>query len=100
MLEDTIRALSHSHGFAAVGSDGDLGVVERPVFPPSSPRADYLIVRTQRPGCRVRRPVIAVGLVEAVDSEDRVVRFRATVQELEHLPESLPLTSLLRSGWH
>lgn len=91
-----MRALSQSHGFAAVGSDGELGVVETPVFPPSSPRADFLIVRTQRPGRRTRRPVIAVALVESVDARARVVRFRGTVQELEHLPESLPLASLLR----
>ena len=94
-----MRALAHSHGFTAVGSDGELGIVETPVFPPSSPRADFLIVRTQRPGRRVRRPVIAVGLVESVDSVARIVRLRGTVEELEHLPESLPLASLLRSSW-
>jgi hypothetical protein len=99
MHEDITRMLSHSHGFAAVGSDGTLGIVETPVFPPSSSRADFLIVRTQRPGCRSRRPLISVALVESVDPAARVVRFQGTVQELEHLPESLPLASLLRPSW-
>lgn len=97
--ESLLRALSRSHGFAAFGSDGELGIVETPIFPPSSSRADFLLVRTKRPGRRPRRPVIAVALVHSVDSAARVVRFRATVDELEHLPETLPLASLLRPSW-
>jgi hypothetical protein len=96
MHDETFRALTRSHGFAALASDGKLGIVETPVFPPSVARPDYVIVRTQVPGRRSRRPVITVALVESVDTVARVVRFRGTVRELERLPQSLPVANLIR----
>jgi hypothetical protein len=39
----------------------------------------------------VRRPVLAVALVEHVDSRRRLVRIRGTKGQIERLPEQLPL---------
>jgi hypothetical protein len=96
MTDAIRRSLSRCHGFAAVGADGPLGRVDTPVFPPRSPVPDFLIVRTNRAGRRSRRPVIPVARVAAVDEATRVVVLSGTVDELEHLPEYLPLASLVR----
>jgi hypothetical protein len=87
------RALAHCHGFLAVATDGQLGEIETPLFPPDWREPDYLIVRTtQEHNHRLRRPVIPTGLVEEVDEERKVLHLRGTVRQLAHMPESVPLT--------
>ena len=83
-------ALSFCSGFDAVAEDGEVGVVETPLFPPSGDEPDFLIVRTGGP-LRHRRPVVAVALVVSVDAAERVVRLQGSKQEIEQLPEHLPL---------
>ena len=87
------RALAHCHGFVAVASDGQLGEIETPLFPPDWREPDYLIVRTMRDdNHRLRRPVIPIGLVDEVDEERKMLYLRGTVRQLAHMPESVPLT--------
>ena len=83
-------ALAFCSGFEAEAADGPVGVVETPLFPPSGDAPDFLILRTGGP-LRHRRPVVAIALVEDVDPTARVVRFHGSKQEIERLPEHLPL---------
>lgn len=86
-------ALARSHGFLAVAADGQLGEIETPLFPPDWREPDYLIVKTiTLANQRLRRPVLPVSLVEAVDQEQKVVYLRGAVKQLAHMPETLPLT--------
>ena len=83
-------ALAFCSGFDVVADDGHVGVVETPLFPPSGDEPDFLIVRTGGP-LRHRRPVVAIALVDSVDPTERVVRLQGSKDEIEHLPEHLPL---------
>jgi hypothetical protein len=83
-------ALSFCAGFDVLAEDGPVGVVETPLFPPSGDEPDFLIVRAGGP-LRHRRPVVAIALVAGVDPTARVVRLQGSRQEIEHLPEHLPL---------
>lgn len=84
---DTLLALSS--GFAVEATDGVVGVVETPLFPPDETTPDFLVVRVGR--LHPRRPVIAAALVESVDPHARVVRVRGTRTDIAELPEHLPL---------
>jgi hypothetical protein len=84
------EALASCNGYVVEASDGLVGEVETPLFPPDRSQPDYLVLRIGGP-VRVRRPVIAVGLVEEVDSGQRLVRVRGTKGQIESLPEHLPL---------
>jgi hypothetical protein len=84
------QALAHCHGYTVVASDGPVGEVETPLFPPHADQPDYLIIRVARRNGQ-RRPVVPTGLVAHVDSGLRVVRLRETRREIIHLPEYLPL---------
>jgi hypothetical protein len=79
-------ALSCSHGYVVVADNGPLGVVETPLFPPGRDEPDYLVVR-QASGAR--HPVVPVSLVES--AEPGLVRLAASVEEIDRLPEDLPL---------
>ena len=81
--------LSLSSGFAVEASDGVVGIVETPLFPPDETTPDFLVVRVGR--LHPRRPVVAAALVEHVDPTARVVRVRGRCDEIERLPEHLPL---------
>ena len=85
-----IRQLGCCHGYAAVASDGPLGMVETPLFPPDTDVPDYLVVRIGAADAP-RFPVIAAAAVTSVDTRTREVRIDGTVAELERMPEHLPL---------
>lgn len=80
--------LARSHGYLVLASDGPVGVVETPLFPPDADEPDYLVVRRGR-RLRSRRPVVHVSLVRRF--EPGVVVLRATADEVDRLPENLPL---------
>ena len=84
--------LCRCHGYLAVAADGVCGVVETPLFPPGSGEPDYLIVKT---GGRIRPryPVVSMALVTAVDPERELVLLSASKDELQRLPERLPLAT-------
>ncbi len=81
--------LSLSGGFTVVASDGVVGVVETPLFPPDDTVPDFLVVRVGR--LKPRRPVVAAALVESVDPAGRIVHLRGRREEILRLPEHLPL---------
>lgn len=80
--------LARSHGFRVVGTDGPLGTVETPIFPSGAGEPDYLVLRRRRL-VRNRYPVVHASLVERV--EPGVVLLRASSEQIDELPESLPL---------
>ena len=86
--DDSILALSS--GFSVVASDGLVGVVETPLFPPDQTEPDFLVLRV---GDRLhqRRPVLPAALVERVDPHSRVVHVHGSRSTIAGLPEHLPL---------
>jgi hypothetical protein len=87
---DTETILALCSGFTVEASDGAVGVVETPIFPPDEATPDFLVLRT---GGRLnpRHPVLATALVESIDPRGRVVRVRGSRAEILGLPEHLPL---------
>lgn len=90
--EDSGRLLAGCHGYVVAASDGLLGEVETPVFPPDSPEPDYLVVRVGTAG-HSRLPVIPVGLIQEINADRRLVRIRGGREELAQLPENLPVVA-------
>jgi hypothetical protein len=86
---DIETLLSLSSGFAVEASDGEVGVVETPLFPPDDTVPDFLVLRVGR--LNPRWPILASALVERVDVDARVVHVRARRDEIARLPEHLPL---------
>jgi hypothetical protein len=84
--------LSLCCGYRVHADDGELGVVETPLFPPDGSEPDFLVLRIAD-GAGARRPVVAAALVEAVDAERRVVRVHGLRADLALLPEHLPLAT-------
>ena len=84
---ETLLALSS--GFTVAADDGEVGVVETPLFPPDDTAPDFLVLRVGR--VHPRRPVLATALVESVDVARRLVRVHASRREILDLPEHLPL---------
>lgn len=87
----TDAVLALSSGFTVEASDGEVGVIETPLFPPAETTPDFLVVRVGR--VHPRRPVISAALVERVDPHARVVHVRGTRDEIAELPEHLPLAT-------
>jgi hypothetical protein len=87
-FDGTRSLLARSHGSLVVASDGLVGEVETPLFPPDADEPDYLLVNRQR-RLRSRRPVVPVALVRHVTPG--VVFLRATSDEVDRLPEHLPI---------
>ena len=85
---DIEALLSLSSGFVVEASDGAVGVVETPLFPPDDTAPDFLVVRVGR--LHPRRPILASALVERVDVTARVVHVRGRRDEIARLPEHLP----------
>jgi hypothetical protein len=83
-------ALASSAGFEVVASDGVLGVVETPLFPPDLAEPDFLVVRVTS-GAETLRPVVSAGLVSQVDTEHRRVSVSGPKGLLARLPEHLPI---------
>ena len=81
--------LSLSSGFTVEATDGVVGVVETPLFPPDATVPDFLVLRAGR--LHPRRPILAAALVESVDPAARVVHVRGRRDEILRLPEHLPL---------
>jgi hypothetical protein len=86
---DTDLLLALSGGFAVVADDGVVGVVETPLFPPDGTEPDFLVLRIGR--LHPRRPILSATLVEHVDRDARRVRVRGSRDDIERLPEHLPL---------
>jgi hypothetical protein len=87
-VDPTPTTLACSHGYLVVGCDGPLGVVETPLFPPEGDEPDYLVLR-RRKRLRASHPVVHVSLVHS--AEPGLVRLAATSDEVDRLPEGLPL---------
>lgn len=83
-------ALASCSGYRVEASDGVVGEVDTPLFPPDRSEPDYLILRAGNP-LGALRPVIAAALVDEVDALDRRVRVRGTRADIESLPGNLPL---------
>jgi hypothetical protein len=90
LAEREWEALAFCSGYSVEASDGRVGEVETPLFPPDRSEPDYLIVRAGSP-LRGRRPVVATIFVEEVDPARRLVCVRGTRDEIANLPEHLPL---------
>jgi hypothetical protein len=84
------NALATCNGFVVVASDGRVGEVEMPLFPPDSSEPDYLVLRADG-FLSLRRPLVATELIEAVDLRRRRIRVRGTKADIQSLPERLPL---------
>lgn len=84
------EALASCNGYFVQASDGRVGEVETPLFPPDRSEPDYLVLRIGG-ALGVRRPVLATALVEEVDPRRRVIRVHGTKGQIENLPEHLPL---------
>jgi hypothetical protein len=75
-----LGVLARCHGYPAVASDGPVGELETPLFPPGADEPDYLIIRLARV-LRPRMPVVWAGLVQDIDAERRLVFLDATREE-------------------
>jgi hypothetical protein len=84
------EALAYCGGFRVEASDGVIGEVETPLFPPDAAAPDYLVIRASGRG-RVHRPVVPTALVDRVDAVGRVVVLRGHWWDIARLPEHLPL---------
>jgi hypothetical protein len=84
------RALAACHGYQVAAADGLVGEVDTPLFPPDITEPDYLIVRVGG-RLRPRYPVVPTALVEEIAPERRLVLLRGMRNEIERLPENLPL---------
>jgi hypothetical protein len=84
------EALADCDGYAVEASDGQVGEVETPIFPPDRSEPDFLVLRVGR-FPRVRRPVVATVLVQRVDLRRGRIRVRGTREQIASLPVHLPL---------
>jgi N-acyl homoserine lactone hydrolase len=84
------EALASCTGYLVEASDGRVGEVEMPLFPPDRSDPDYLILRGDHP-LSLRRPLVAIELVKEVDPHQRRIRVRGTRREIQSLPKRLPL---------
>jgi hypothetical protein len=90
LTDHELELLASSSGYAVEASDGHVGEVETPLFPPDRSDPDYLVIRVGGTA-GLRRPVVATVLVEEVDDAHGLVRVRGTKDEIATLPEHLPL---------
>src|SRR3954447_22382641 len=96
--------LANSAGFDVLASDGLVGVVETPLFPPNAAEPDFLVVRVLQ-GSETRRPGLSTALVKCVPLERPAVCVRGAPHTLARgavcvrgpshtlvrLPERLPI---------
>jgi hypothetical protein len=87
---ETLQVLAASAGFRAVASDGPLGSVETPLFPPDAREPDFLVLRVYG-WARTRRPIVSTALVEEVDAESRTIRLSGRRRDIERMPEHVPI---------
>jgi hypothetical protein len=85
-------ALASCNDYLVEATDGEVGTVETPLFPPEGSDADYLVLRVAG-FSEARRRVVPAALVKDVDSRRRLVRLRVTKAELDRLPEDLPVAN-------
>jgi hypothetical protein len=88
--EDRRQLLGGTAGYRVTASDGWLGVVETPLFPPDAAEPDFLLLRVDG-WPRTRRPVVSVSRVEAVDVHHGTVHIRGRREEIAALSEQLPI---------
>lgn len=90
-LSDSDReALASCSGFVVEASDGRVGTVELPIFPPDRTEPDFLVLRADGL-LSLRRPLVATELVERVDARRRRIRVRGLRAQIKRLPQRLPL---------
>jgi hypothetical protein len=90
-LSDSDReALASCSGFIVEASDGRVGKVELPIFPPDRSEPDFLVLRADGI-LSLRRPLVATDLVEHVDTRARRIRVRGSRAQIKSLPQRLPL---------
>ena len=68
--------LAASHGFSVEATDGDIGDVETPLFPPAGGAPDFLVVRLA--GAEADFAVVPVQLVTQIDLAARQVSLSAS----------------------
>lgn len=90
LSESDREALVSCSDFVVEASDGRVGKVEQPIFPPDRSEPDYLVLRAGGL-LSLRRPLVATELIEDVDIRGRRIRVRGTRAEIESLPQRLPL---------
>lgn len=81
--------LSRSHGYRVVASDGAIGEVETPLFPPYGEEPDFVVVRVDGP--TERFAVVPAPLVAEVEEIGRTVRLTASKETIAALPEHVPI---------
>jgi hypothetical protein len=86
----TDALLAACGGFRVEASDGLVGIVETPLFPPDASTPDFLVVRAGR-RLHPRRPVVPAALVEDVDAQARIVHVHGCSEDIVRLPEYLPI---------
>jgi hypothetical protein len=86
----TGKLLAGSAGYDVYASDGPVGVVDTPLFPPDAARPDFLVLQVGS-WPRVRRPILSVSLVEKIDATRRTVHVSATRIDIASLSECLPI---------
>lgn len=89
---DEREALASCNDYLVDAIDGHVGEVETPLFPPDGSEPDYLVLRVVGPS-GVRRPVVTTAVVEEVDSRQRRVRLHLTREQVDGLPDDLPLAT-------
>jgi hypothetical protein len=90
-LSDSEReALTSSSGFVVEASDGRVGEIELPIFPPDLSEPDYLLLRPEGL-LSLRRPLVATELIDQVDVRGRRICVRGSRAQIESLPYRVPL---------
>ena len=84
-----MTGLGHSHGYVVEAADGEVGVVETPLFPQYSEEPDFLVIRLA--GNEERFAAVPAPLVASVVADDRTVSLNASRDEILKLPEHIPI---------
>jgi hypothetical protein len=89
-MSDRSKALASCHGLPVVGTDGPIGEVETPLFPPGGDEPDFLVLRL-RGGGRLfpEFRILPAVLVERVEADAVVLRICADA--VAYLPTRLPV---------
>ena len=86
------RTLGWCHGYRVFAGDALVGEIETPLFSPGGDTADYLILRASGNP----RRLVPVGLVVAIDKNERSIHLRVSAADIQRLPVSLPVGGVHR----
>jgi hypothetical protein len=75
------------HGFTLVGTDGPIGFVETPLFPPDCTDPDFLLVRLRSSGTR---RLVPTGHIETIDPSAQIVHVDQTRADVLAFPDLGP----------